>query len=250
MSLSSRSGGRSLSARAAAVAIVIVGLGSVVFYAAISATINGRPSTQPFRGWVALLQPSGSPPGDQVKLMAKALVPGGPGQHPAMSHTVLACGGQPFQGVLLMGGDARLANLHGIPALGTSSSLAQASAEDLSDLAVFDVQSVSVINLGLAAIKDAADGVNVKLVTSENTEGEDKLRKQLELLAKVKQGAAVAGINLDVSFDDTIHDRSIVTEPAGRSSSAAASISSSTSTATPSTSRPSSRGTVMSRRSG
>ena len=29
---------------------------------------------------------------------------------------------------------------------------------------------------------------------------------------KVKQGAAVGGINFDVSFDDTIHDRSIVTD--------------------------------------
>ena len=148
MSLSSRAGGRSLRARAAAAAIVIAGLGSVVFYAAISATINGRPSTQPFQGWVALLQPSGSSSDDQVKLVAKALVPGGPGQHPAMSYTVVACGGQPFQGVLLMGGDARLADLHGIPAMGTSSTPAQARAEDLSDLTVFDVQSVSVINLG------------------------------------------------------------------------------------------------------
>jgi hypothetical protein len=148
VSLSSRTGGRSLRARAATAAIVIAGLGSVVFYAAISATINGRPSTQPFQGWVALLQPSGSPSGDQVKLVAKALVPGAPGQHPAMSYTVVACGSQPFRGVLLMGGDARLADLHGFPALGTSSTPAQASAEDLSDLIFFDVQTGSVINLG------------------------------------------------------------------------------------------------------
>ena len=65
---------------------------------------------------------------------------------------------------------------------------------------------------GIAAAKDAADEVNVKLITSENNEGEEKLRKQLELLVKIKQGAAVGGINFDVSFDDTIHDRSIVTD--------------------------------------
>ena len=65
---------------------------------------------------------------------------------------------------------------------------------------------------GIAAAKDAADEVNVKLITSETSEGEEKLRKQLELLVKVKQGAAVGGINFDVSFDDTIHDRSIVTD--------------------------------------
>ncbi|MEW1805477.1 BREX system Lon protease-like protein BrxL [Pseudarthrobacter sp. NPDC080039] len=64
----------------------------------------------------------------------------------------------------------------------------------------------------IAASKDPADEVNVKLITSESTEGEEKLRKQLELLLKVKQGAAIAGINLEVSFDATIHDRSIVTD--------------------------------------
>jgi ATP-dependent Lon protease len=64
----------------------------------------------------------------------------------------------------------------------------------------------------IASAKDAADEVNVKLITSENTESVDKLRKQFELLVKVKNSAAVAGINLDVSFDDTIHDRAIVTD--------------------------------------
>ncbi|MEH0557029.1 BREX system Lon protease-like protein BrxL [Streptomyces sp. B21-101] len=64
----------------------------------------------------------------------------------------------------------------------------------------------------IASAKDAADEVNIKLVTSENDGGEDKVRKQLEFLLKVKQGAAAGGINFDVSFDDTIHDRSIVTD--------------------------------------
>ncbi|MGW6520971.1 BREX system Lon protease-like protein BrxL [Streptomyces sp. NPDC054962] len=65
---------------------------------------------------------------------------------------------------------------------------------------------------GIAAVKDAADEVNVKLITSESNGGEDKIRKQLELLLKVKQGAAAGGVNLDVSFTNTIHDRSIVTD--------------------------------------
>jgi ATP-dependent Lon protease len=64
----------------------------------------------------------------------------------------------------------------------------------------------------IAVTKDAADEVIVRLITAENTEGEDKLRKQFELLLKVKHGAAAAGIHFDVSFDDTIHDRSIVTD--------------------------------------
>jgi ATP-dependent Lon protease len=65
---------------------------------------------------------------------------------------------------------------------------------------------------GIATTKDAADEAQVKLITSENEDGEEKLRRQLELLLKVKQGAAIGGINLDISFDNTIHDRSIVTD--------------------------------------
>lgn len=68
----------------------------------------------------------------------------------------------------------------------------------------------------IATIKDAADEVNVQLVTSENTEGQDKLRKQYELLLKVKQGASVAGINVDIVFDGAIHDRSILTDTGWR----------------------------------
>ena len=52
--------------------------------------------------------------------------------------------------------------------------------------------------------------MKVFLVTSENTDGPEKLQKQMEFLLRVKQAAAVAGITLDVKFDATIHDRSIV----------------------------------------
>ncbi|WP_324651658.1 BREX system Lon protease-like protein BrxL [Georgenia sp. H159] len=62
----------------------------------------------------------------------------------------------------------------------------------------------------LAVVKDPADEVRVFLVTSENTDGPEKLQKQMEFLLRVKQAAAVAGITLDVQFDNTIHDRSIV----------------------------------------
>ncbi|MET3933753.1 BREX system Lon protease-like protein BrxL [Arthrobacter sp. OAP107] len=68
----------------------------------------------------------------------------------------------------------------------------------------------------IAVTKDAADEVNVRLVTSENTEGPDKLRKQFELLLKVKQGASAAGINVDIVFDGAIHDRSILTDTGWR----------------------------------
>lgn len=65
---------------------------------------------------------------------------------------------------------------------------------------------------GIARIKDAADEVHVKLITSENTDGEEKVRKQLENLVKVQKGAETAGIKFEVALDDTIHDRSIVTD--------------------------------------
>ena len=61
-----------------------------------------------------------------------------------------------------------------------------------------------------ARTKDPADEVKILLVTSENTDGPEKLQKQMEFLLRVKQAAEVAGITLDVKFDATIHDRSIV----------------------------------------
>lgn len=66
---------------------------------------------------------------------------------------------------------------------------------------------------GIANVKDPADEVYIKLVTAENRDGDDdKLRKQLEYLVKIKQGALAGGIHFDVAFDGAIHDRSIVTD--------------------------------------
>jgi ATP-dependent Lon protease len=62
----------------------------------------------------------------------------------------------------------------------------------------------------LAMVKDPADEVKLFLVTSESTGGPEKLQRQMEFLLRVKEAAVVAGIALDVKFDATIHDRSIV----------------------------------------
>ena len=64
----------------------------------------------------------------------------------------------------------------------------------------------------IAAGKDSADEVVVKLITSEETESDELARKQLEFLAKVRAGALGAGIHVEVEFDSSIHDRSIVTD--------------------------------------
>ena len=61
--------------------------------------------------------------------------------------------------------------------------------------------------IGAARVaKDPADEVTVMLVTKEDT---GEFQKQEFLLLKASGGAASAGINLDVKFDATIHDRSI-----------------------------------------
>ena len=68
----------------------------------------------------------------------------------------------------------------------------------------------------LAAVKDPADELTVKLITSESTDGPEKVQKQFEFLLRVKQSAAVAGITVDVTLDGAIHDRSIVTNTGWR----------------------------------
>ena len=82
-----------------------------------------------------LLQVAGRFSQDQVKLEAIPLVPGGPGQRPTLSYQVNVCGNQPFSGVLLIGGDARLSHLQGNPALGATTAAGEASRQDLPDLA-------------------------------------------------------------------------------------------------------------------
>jgi ATP-dependent Lon protease len=64
----------------------------------------------------------------------------------------------------------------------------------------------------IATGKDPADEVLLRLITSEENESDELARRQIENLAKVRAGAQVAGIQLDVTFDRSIHDRSIVTD--------------------------------------
>ncbi len=51
----------------------------------------------------------------------------------------------------------------------------------------------------------------MKLVTSLDAEGEEFEAKQLLLLEKIRQGVSVGGVTFEVEFDNSIHDRSIVT---------------------------------------
>lgn len=64
----------------------------------------------------------------------------------------------------------------------------------------------------LAVAKDPGDEITLILITVESTDGEDKVFKQLEFLGKVKDAASTAGIKFQVTFDPSVHDRSIVTD--------------------------------------
>lgn len=62
----------------------------------------------------------------------------------------------------------------------------------------------------LAEVKDPAEELRVQVITTENAADPEKLQKQRDFLRRVGEAASVAGIDLAVKFDDTIHDRSIV----------------------------------------
>lgn len=129
--------------------VLLAGAASIASYAAVSATVNGEPPTSPYPGFVALLQPVASSfPQDQVKLTAAAAVPGGPGQNPSLFYGLAVCGSQSFSGMLLLGGDARLSHLSGVPALGTKAAGASSRVENLPDLKFQDEGTGTVIDLG------------------------------------------------------------------------------------------------------
>lgn len=74
----------------------------------LSLVTNAPPPASPSTGWVTVLQPGASPGTGEMLLQATAAEPGAPGDRPSLTYSVLACGDQPFHGVLLLGGQARL----------------------------------------------------------------------------------------------------------------------------------------------
>lgn len=88
-------------------AVLLIAIGA---FALVSFAIHDQPSTEPFRGWVALLQ-QGRPldaVNHEVQLRVDAMEKGAPGERPRLRYTAVVCGERPFNGVLLIGGDARL----------------------------------------------------------------------------------------------------------------------------------------------
>jgi hypothetical protein len=78
--------------------LIVIGLGSILFYVAVEATINGQASVSPFPGWVAVLQRVPYQVGDRLSLTVAPVIPGGAGAHPKLSYAVTVCGTRPFEG--------------------------------------------------------------------------------------------------------------------------------------------------------
>jgi ATP-dependent Lon protease len=49
-------------------------------------------------------------------------------------------------------------------------------------------------------------------LTSKETESEEFAAQQIKLLENSQQGVSVVGVAFEVTLDDSIHDRSIVTD--------------------------------------
>ncbi len=107
----------------------------------VSGTINAEPPATPFPGWVAVLQPTLSTSDTQVQLEVHPLQAGESSDRPWLSYSVAACGVEPFRGILLIGGAARLSDTRILGPAGVSLS-------SISDAEVLDVSSNAPIPLG------------------------------------------------------------------------------------------------------
>ena len=68
----------------------------------------------------------------------------------------------------------------------------------------------------LAVAKDPAEKLSVLVITTQDEGDPEKVQKQRDFLERVEEAASVAEIDLEVKFDDTIHDRSIVADSGWR----------------------------------
>lgn len=84
--------------------LVCLGVGGYLF---TSLAVNGQPEMSGYSGWVAIVGKDVSAK-DQVRLTVEAIEAGAPGEHPQLAYSVVVCGPDPFEGLLLTGGDARL----------------------------------------------------------------------------------------------------------------------------------------------
>lgn len=121
---------RKLRRRMRLVFLLIFGIASVLGYILLAITINGQPRGEPFPGWLAVFQPVTEPLADKVTLRVMPTngngrllqSPGEDGngglfQSPGeVSYTVNVCGPDPYYGVLILGGKAKLIDPFSLPA--------------------------------------------------------------------------------------------------------------------------------------
>ena len=98
--------------RLAVLLAVAVTIASITGYVVISFTVNGLPSYQPSTGWVAVLQPAGTPDVDTVQLLVQARTQG---SQTRAAYDVVVCGPRPYTGDLLIGGSALLTAIQPSP---------------------------------------------------------------------------------------------------------------------------------------
>lgn len=91
--------------------VVLVGVLTIGGYAVVGCAVNKQPSVQRFDGWIALVQRTDDLSTARAVLSGRATVPAGVEGPSSVSVTVRACGGA-FNGLLLLGGSARLDSLH------------------------------------------------------------------------------------------------------------------------------------------
>jgi hypothetical protein len=127
----------------AAIAVFAV-LAGLAFWQ-VSGTINAEPPATPFPGWVAVLQPTLNISGTQVQLEVHPLQPGDASNRPWLSYSLAACGVEPFRGILLIGGAARLTDTRMLGPAGTSLS-------SISDSEVFDASGNESVPLGTVQV--------------------------------------------------------------------------------------------------
>jgi hypothetical protein len=126
------------------VLVVVLSLLIGAAFAALSATVNGQPSTEPFDGWAAVLEQDGVGVfGDdrEVLLSAEVSQPTVEDERPQLTYSVVACGSRPFQGMLVLGGNARVTDARPSPPN-------RLEIVEVSDFAIQDPVTGSDIELG------------------------------------------------------------------------------------------------------
>jgi hypothetical protein len=145
------------------VVLLVFSVLAIAAFWAISVTINSTPTPPRFEGWIAVLQ-HGRGSGSEINLTVSPASAGGSGDMPRVVYSVAACGPAPFRGVLLLGEDARLADLQRAepapPNSGSDPNRHKVRPEEVRTLRMLDVSTgtelsyrdVQIVRLAIPAV--------------------------------------------------------------------------------------------------